>query len=517
MSHPPPDASTLSAPRALFQAARVAAGGEAWNGLRALRLEGTISAGRLSGPYEQTLSLDPPRYVNRYTLGPASLAKGFDGGTAWHRGASGEVVAQTTQAAREAAVAEAYLHARTFLFAERDTARIEPLDVHIDDTGRQLIGLRVLPPGGQDIALWFDAATHLLVRSEQALYGQLNAKRYEQHESIGGITLPLRVVSGHGEPRHDVVVEISRVTLNPRLSDDAFSAPTQALDDLQFSHGTEHVTVPIDVLNHHVYLSATVNGHPMRFLLDTGGVNLLTPEAAARAGLQTEGALEARGPGERSVEVSFARVDELQVGDGLRLQGQLMRVLSLQGLSEYEGTPIDGLLGHELFQRLVIEIDYAGGQATFASPRVFRAPGDAQPLPLRFHAHFPAVHATLDGVDGEFWLDTGNRNAVTLYKPFADAHPQIVGDSLGDETTIGYGIGGAVRGRVGQARALQLGALTVERPTLTLPSRNDGVTATRKVAGNIGGALLREFVVTFDYPQARVFLQRRDESRDPDR
>lgn len=507
MSDAPPTPLDPSTPQALFAAARQAAGGEAWNGLHALRLEGRISAGGLTGPYEQTVALHPPRYVNRYTLGPARLAKGFDGRTAWQHGASGEVVAQTTQAAREAAVAEAYLLARGFLFADRHDARIDALDVQQGDDGGALIGLRATPPGGQDLALWFDTASHHLVRSEQMLYGRANVKRYEQHESIGGITLPLRIVSGHGDARHEVVVEITRVTLNPRLADDAFAAPPQALNDLHWREGTRRVTVPIEVRHEHVYLDARVDGHRMRFLLDTGGVNLLTPQAAARAGLRTEGALEARGPGERSVEVSFARVGTLQIGDGLSLQGPLMRVLSLQGLADFEGTPIDGLLGHEVFQRLAVEIDYRGGHVSFVAPADFTPPPGAHRLPLRFHGHFPAVQATLDGVDGEFWLDTGNRNALTLYRPFADAHPQLATQELSEETTIGYGVGGAVRGRFARGGRLQLGELAIERPQLSLPASAEGVTSTAKVAGNIGGALLREFVVSFDYAHGAVYLQ----------
>jgi S1-C subfamily serine protease len=51
-----------------------------------------------------------------------------------------------------------------------------------------------------------------------------------------------------------------------------------------------------------------------------------------------------------------------------------------------------------------------------------------------------------------------------------------------------------------------LGGVAVRAPVLTLAGASDGVTSIRNVAGNIGGDLLRRFVVAFDYARTAVHL-----------
>ena len=101
---------------------------------------------------------------------------------------------------------------------------------------------------------------------------------------------------------------------------------------------------------------------------------------------------------------------------------------------------------------------------------------------------------------------TGNRNELTLWTPFVEAHPRRDVYGAGAETTIGHGVGGTVLGRVSRAQRLVLGPLAIEAPVVTVPSRRDGITAMRGVAGNIGGGLLRRFVVSFDYAGGVVHL-----------
>ena len=96
----------------LLARALAAAGGSAWAGVRTLRFEGRMHAGGLSGPYEQWIELQSARHAMRLSLGPATMAGGYDGVQAWQRGANGEVVVQDADAARRAAATDAWIHAR---------------------------------------------------------------------------------------------------------------------------------------------------------------------------------------------------------------------------------------------------------------------------------------------------------------------------------------------------------------------------------------------------------------------
>jgi len=477
---------------------RQAAGGAALHAVAAVRIRGNIRAGGMSGPYEQLVELDGGHSLTAFTLGPAKVSRGYDGATAWQRTATGEVLAQDAQAALQVAATEAYMHARGYLFPERWPAQMQT-PVERSEDGRAFLVVQAVPAGGQPVHLWFDRATMLLERSVQNVVGKDSAKRLSDYRSVGGIPFAHRIATGTGDPRFDVVIELDGIELNPAIAAGLFGMPVQAFDDASFADGADSASIPAELANNHLYLSATVNGVALRLMVDTGSVNLLTPEAARRAGVAVEGALEARGPGEHSVNAGMARVDRLVIGGAVVLERLLLRVVPLPDFDQIEGTQVDGVIGYETFKRFAVRLDYGNETVTFAAPGALAPLAGEATLPLTFYAHLPAVDGMLDGVAGQFWLDTGNRNALTLWTPFVNANGVLDRYRCSGETTIGWGVGGATRGRVARAASLMLGVVDAGAPVLTLPLDSDGPTATRNVAGNVGGDVLRRFVVTFDY------------------
>ena len=485
--------------------ALAAAGGPVWARVRTLRLAGRVDAGGLSGPYDQWIDLASARHATRLTLGPATLASGFDGALAWQHSPNGEVVVQDAEAGRRAAATEAWIHARGWWFADRHPAARESLGRREAD-GRAFDVLRFVPEGGQWVELWFDAATHRLERLVQEQLGKPTLRRFDDHRETGGLSLPWRVTSGNGDPRFDRVTRLESVELDAEPPPDAFDVPGQSFADVAFAGGAVQARVAIEVANNHVFVPVLLDGHALRFMLDTGGVNLVAAAAARRIGLASAGALEARGPGEQSVGSGFARVGRLQIGAAVALERQLLRVIDMPGFDDVEGLQVDGVLGVELFKRLVVQIDHTRRELLLADPAAFAAPPSAEALPLAFFGHFPGVAGTLDGVAGQFWLDTGNRGGLVLLAPFVEAHGLAQRYRTSAVTTIGWGIGGRVQGRLARGGRLSLGGVRVDGPVLRLPLAHDGPLATRHVAGNIGGEILRRFVVTFDYSRRVVHL-----------
>ena len=496
---------TLTAEQLLARAL-TAAGGPAWACVRTLRLEGRMRAGGLDGPYEQWIDLQTGRHAMRLTLGPAMMAGGFDGVHAWQRGPNGEVVVQDAEAGQRAAATEAWIHARGWWFAARHPATLEsPARREMDGVAFDV--LRCVPAGGQWVELWFDARSHRLARLVQEVLGKPSLRRFDDERDVQGLRLPFRITSGNGDPRFDRALAIEAVAVDGEPPAGVFEPPQQAFADVAFADGATQVRLPFELLNNHVFVAAEIGGHPLRLLLDTGGVNLLSTQAARRVGLESLGAIETRGPGAQSVGSGFARVDRLEIG-GVALERQLLRVIDLPGFDDVEGVQVDGVLGVELFKRLVVRIDYARRELLLADPATFAASSTeaAHALLLTFFGHFPGIAAELDGIPGQFWLDTGNRGGLVLLEPFVEAHRLAGRYPLSGTTTIGWGIGGAVQGRLARGGRLALGGLQIEAPVLRLPDGHGGALAIRHVAGNIGGEILRRFVVTFDYARRLVHL-----------
>jgi hypothetical protein len=482
-----------------------AAGGEAWRRARTLRLAGEVAAGGLSGPFEQWVDLAGRRIATLTTLGPAQSAGGFDGVRAWQRSTNGEVVVQDADAARRMMLTGVWLQAHGWWFPQRWPAAIESLGRREAD-GRSFDVLRAEPDGGLPAELWFDAFSHRLARVRQDQLGKPSVRLVEEHRLVEGLLLPMRWTSGSGDARFDRVATVTEAQVDLDPPPAVFDVPVQRFADVSFVAGGRRATLPVTLANNHVFVDVELDGQALRFLLDTGGVNLVAAASAARIGLRAQGAMETRGPGADSVGSGFARVERLVVGGAVVLERQLLRVLDLGDLAAVEGVPIDGVLGVELFKRLVVQIDYACRELLLADPEDFEPVAGTHTLPLTFFGHFPGVDAELDGVAGQFWLDTGNRGGVILLAPFVREKMPAGRYATTPSTTIGWGIGGAASGRFARGGCLRLGGLRVEGPVLRLSDADDGVLAMRHVAGNIGGEVLRRFVVAFDYARRQVHL-----------
>jgi len=489
----------------LLARALAAAGGAAWTSVRTLRLEGRVHMGGLSGLYVQWIDLERGRHALRFSLGPATMAGGYDGVHAWQRSANGEVMIQDSDAALRTAATDAWINARGWWFADRHRATIESL-VRRETDGVAFDVLRCVPAGGQWVELWFDASSHLLARLVQEVLGRPSVRRFEDHREVSGLRVPLRIASGNGDARFDRVTEIATLAIDETPPSDAFDVPRQAFADVAFLAGGTQARIPIELFNNHVFVAVEIAGHSLRFLLDTGGVNLLVGDAAKRIDLASVGTIEARGPGDKPVGSGFARVERLVIGGAVALERQLVRVLDMPGFDDVEGVRVDGVLGVELFKRLVVQVDYAARELLLADAATFVAPPAATSLPITFFGHFPGIAAELDGLAGQFWLDTGNRGGLVLLAPFVEEHELAARYATSPLTTIGWGIGGRVQGQLARGGRLALGTLVVDAPVLRLPIADGGALAIRHVAGNIGGEILRRFVVTFDYARRIVHL-----------
>jgi len=488
-------------PEAILARARAATGGDAWAGVCTLSMEGTQEAGGLSGPFDQRIDVKTGRSVQSFALGPARYASGYDGERGWSRSPNGEVAVQDSEAGRRLAVTQAWLGAHGGWFPARWPAHGETMGPRVAN-GAEHDVIRMRPEGGEAVELWFDRAAGLLRRVVQAIQGRDIVTSFDDYRPVDALLLPWRIAIGSGDARFDRVKTVGRVVLDEPIPAADFAPPTQQIDDLRFTAGGTGATVPVDVIQNTIVVPVTVDGHALRFILDTGGVNLLTSETVARLGLRSEGRLEAGGVGGQSVSVGFVRVDSLVIGGAVVLERQLLRELSIPGASDVLGVPVDGILGAEVLRRLVVRIDYAGQALTFTRPEECAAPMAGERLALRFFTHVPCVAATLDGEPGQFWLDTGNSGAVLLHA----AEAGLAHRPTSAPTTIGWGAGGPVIGRLARARSLVLGGVEIAAPALRVLEDRARALVTPGLAGNIGGAILSRFDVTFDYSRQAVWL-----------
>ncbi|HEX5353885.1 MAG TPA: PDZ domain-containing protein, partial [Rhodanobacteraceae bacterium] len=164
------------------------------------------------------------------------------------------------------------------------------------------------------------------------------------------------------------------------------------------------------------------------------------------------------------------------------------------------------LIGYEMLRRFVTRIDYDKKLLTLTLPAHFDPHGTGHALTLHFDGRTPQVNAVVDGAPGLFLVDTGSNAELILTEGFAAEHAIHLDGHLRDGVVAG--VGGALHDRNGTVGTFQLGGYTLPHFASSIVQSATGALAPASgLAGNIGGRVLSHFVVTFDYPQRRMYLR----------
>lgn len=467
-------------------------------GLRVLASAGELVAGGLQGRWQGWQDLVDGRSRSSYVLGPIEGGEGFDGEVRWSRSGD-QVTAVDSDEARARAATDAWLGRRGWLQA--DGARYGAAREVVED-GDAWIVVEATPEDGQPVRLWFDAEGRP-GRIDQGVGRDARRTQWQDWREVEGLLLPFSVVTYGDDER--TRVELRLESAAPAPADTDLGRPERSPDDFRFSGEDGRSELAFDLFNNHIYVDARIDGTPVRLLFDTGGVNLLTPQAARRLGLDVQGQLAGRGVGEQTVDVGIARAARLELG-GFQLHTPMFYVMDLGDLPAVEGLTFDGLVGYEVFHRVGVRIDYGARRLTLVeTARQQPLPG-AVAVPFALEERIPVVQGSIDGRPATLSIDTGSRSALSVHAPFVREHGLVRGYGARHEMVTGWGVGGPSHGwpvRVGEVR---LGEVVVSDVVADLVTRETGALANAAISANVGSGLLRRFVVEFDYPNRRIHL-----------
>ena len=495
--------------------AKQASGGAAWVRIRTTHTQVKVAVGGLTGTAESWEDTRTGRYVDRFALGPASGANGFDGKVVWEQDASKHSRPEEGAEGREAASNEAFRRSLAYWFPERWPAAVEYAGEK-EDGGRRFHVLRITPKGGRLFDLWVDAETFLFNRTVEKAALEIRTTFFSDYREVSGVEVPFSVRSTNGETQYDQFITVEKVEFNVAIDAAMFATPAPPPPDFAFVGGATSATVPFELVNNHIYIQARLNGRgPFRMLCDTGGANIVTPELAKELGLKQEGALQGRGVGEKSEDVGLTKIDSLAIG-GVTLREQLFAVFPLASFAQVEGLRVDGLVGYEIFKRFVVRVDYERGQLTLFLPSAFSYRGSGTVVPFVFNGQIPQVEGEIDGIPGKFNIDTGSRSSLDLLGPFVEKHNLKARYNAKLEAVTGWGVGGAARSLVTRAKELRLGGVRVGNPIAELSLQKKGAFTDPYVAGNVGAGVLKRFNIVFDYGRKHLIFEKNANYAIPD-
>ncbi len=246
-------------------------------------------------------------------------------------------------------------------------------------------------------------------------------------------------------------------------------------------------------------LPVTLKGKRHLFVLDTGSnVTLFDRSLPLGKFLDT---VEANTP-HGVTEVSLFEPPPSALGK-LSLRPKFVASMDLKKIREVTGHAIYGIVGMDFLGQQVVRVDFASGELWFlkaAEPKM------GTPLPLSYQRGCPCVSASVQGLKASFLLDTGsvgfgsgNLAADFFSTLTAKKDLLVVGKSLHETLT------GTKTQRIARAGKLVVGDFSLAKPVFGEGGGN-----------NLGLDFLSRFVVTLDFPNDRIFLQKGKRFEHPD-
>lgn len=491
----------------VLKANKAAMGGAAWDGKAAVSIDTDYAGQGLTGTTHSLNDLKNGHSVVDYKIGPTQGANGFDGKLPWERDTSGTITEQEGGDALVLAINDAYRNANLWWKPDHGGAAIESKGEVTNPEGRFDV-LVVTPQHGKPFEAWFDTGTHLLAKTVENQAGRTVVTTLSDYAPEDGVKIPHKVIVDIGVgAKYVQTMKVTKVTFLAAQPDSVFAMPKSVVNDFALVGGA--TTIPVQIINNHIYGEAKVNGQgPFVFIFDTGGADVVTPPMAKRLGLKPEGNLAGTGAGEGVMETGFVNGLELSIG-AATLKNQQFLVMALDKLSDIEGVPMPGMVGYEAFRRLVTRIDYGASTLTLIDPTKFDPKDAGTPVKFVFNEHVPEVMGTIEGIPAKFDIDTGARSELTITKPFAETNKLLASHPKGVEAVDGWGVGGPSTGYITRIKDMTIGDVKIGPVVGALSNQDKGAFAGSDYSANVGGGVLKRFVVTFDYNNRIMYLKPR--------
>ena len=294
------------------------------------------------------------------------------------------------------------------------------------------------------------------------------------------------------------------------LSGVFLGTPSQAESKFSIAGGKTTTELAFELIDNRVFVEVQLNGRgPFHFILDTGNSDFaIVDDVAQRLGLQVKDAGQENGVGEKKVRTGQTQIAKVQLGD-LEFDDIEATVLPDVGSGNVFGKePVDGIVGLDLFQQVVVKHDYIHMVLTFTRPDKFNYRGSGVIVHFDRPRQIPVVDAELDGVRGKFGIDTGARSSLLAYAPFVDQNHLEEKYDAKLEGVTGWGIGGPVRSLLARAKELRIGEVVVHDLVIRLSTQKTGLTTSSAMAGLIGPDVLSQFDLTVDYSRNRLIFEK---------
>jgi hypothetical protein len=506
-----PTIAAEAAPSAEALLARHAAwrGGPAFHGLTGLRQTGAVTTTGLAGAQDAWVQIGPSgvrQARNAVELGPVRTEVGVSEADAWSRTLSGQI--ETLSKAQ----GEDELNGAALMLGLLPRGS-RPVLGEVEQLGGEACTAVAADAGRRRYTLLIEASTGALCGVRMSAPGEGRTVLYSDWRRVDGVRMPFHHKVDDEDDKQDGDVIITSLALNPALDAGVFARP-EAVRVVRFDAGrTDSGWLDFELFSQRrLFVPASIKGRPVVAMLDSGAEVTVVDRAFAQSiGLTGEGGVTAVGTGGEET-VAMARGVDIRLG-GATLNGLTVAIMDLAPIAQALGRPVPVLLGKEMMNQAIADIDFPARRIRLIAPEVFTPAKDAVMLPLTPINGLRALPIALEGGAPVLAMfDLGNGSPLAVYPGYA-AEARLK-EGRRSSSAMSGGVGGAAPAQLVSLKMISIGGHVFENVPTTLRG-GGGVWARDEAAANVGLPIFSRFRLMIDFGADRLFLSPGPDMKSP--
>jgi len=192
--------------------------------IQTLTLEGTFTSddGKM-GTYTLDTKL-PNRYYSELMAGEKNVIEAYNGKSAWHQNAAGELGTLVGPEGMQLEAAAQYYNSR--LVNPKKSKIALAFVGHAQVRGTDAMQVEITTAAGVKRQVFFDPQTHLIVKEAATVGGVEEEILYDDYRTVDGVKLPHKVELHRGNDKYDI--SVTRAAINGAIGERVFDFPVKS-------------------------------------------------------------------------------------------------------------------------------------------------------------------------------------------------------------------------------------------------------------------------------------------------
>ena len=232
-------------------------------------------------------------------------------------------------------------------------------------------------------------------------------------------------------------------------------------------------------------------------------MTVLGKETASGAGIDCAGQIGVEGSGGSDAAALCTGVS-ISIGNA-SISGIAASRMDLAALGRNVGLPIAAILGQEVFNSAIVDIDFQQSRIAFRSPTSFTPPNEARRLALNPWAGNRLVSVSVEGMpEVPAYFDLGNGSPLDLFPSYWKPLHLLDGRAV-TESQMG-GSGGKKPISVAVLKTVSFAGVEFRDVRTNFAAELATTENSEAVKGNVGMPIFDHFHLITDYPHNEIYL-----------